>query len=77
MCIAILDENAKPIQWNAVAKDGWVFPAAQTTMRPARQPITVGETYDFELVPDRPGEFSLQVNMRFLKAMISQSVIVR
>jgi hypothetical protein len=46
-------------------------------MRPASQPITVGETYHFELVPDHPGEFRLQVSMRFLKTIISQSVTVR
>jgi FtsP/CotA-like multicopper oxidase with cupredoxin domain len=75
--VAVLDENAKPIQWRALAKDGWTLPAAQATTRPARQPITVGETYDFELVPDRAGEFKLQVSMRFLKTIISQSVTVR
>ena len=75
--VAILDQNAKPIQWRAAAKDGWILPAAQATMRPANQPITVGETYDFDLVPDHPGEFRLQVSMRFLKTIISQSVTVR
>ncbi len=46
-------------------------------MRPASQPITVGETYDFDLTPDRAGDFTLQVTMRFLKTIISQSVTVR
>jgi FtsP/CotA-like multicopper oxidase with cupredoxin domain len=75
--VALLDENAKPVQWRAAAKDGWTLPTAQATTRPARQPITVGETYDFEFVPDRAGEFKLQVSMRFLKTIISQSVTVR
>jgi FtsP/CotA-like multicopper oxidase with cupredoxin domain len=75
--VSFLDDHAQPIQWRAAAKDGWTLPAAQATMRPASQPITVGETYDFELVPDHPGEFRLQVSMRFLKTIISQSVTVR
>jgi FtsP/CotA-like multicopper oxidase with cupredoxin domain len=75
--VAVLDENAKPIQWRAISKDGWALAPAQATMRPSTQPITVGETYDFELVPDRPGEFTLQVRVRFLKTSISQSVTVR
>ena len=75
--VSFLDDKAQPIQWRAAAKDGWTLPAAQSTMRPAKQPITVGETYDFDLIPDRPGEFKLQVSMRFLKTIISQSVTVR
>jgi len=75
--VTLLGDNVQPVQWHAVAKDGWTLPTAQSTMRPARQPITVGETYDFELVPDRAGDFTLQVSMRFLKTIISQSVTVR
>jgi len=75
--VSFLDNKDQPIQWRAAAKDGWTVPPAQATMRPARQPITVGETYDFELVPDRAGEFTIQVGMRFLKTTISQSVTVR
>jgi FtsP/CotA-like multicopper oxidase with cupredoxin domain len=75
--IALLDENAKPVQWRPICKDGWTLPAAQAEMRPAIQPITVGETHDFEFVPDRAGDFTLQVRVRFLKMTISQSVTVR
>jgi len=75
--VSFLDNKAQPIQWRAAAKDGWTLPAAQATMRPASQPITVGETYDFDLTPDRAGDFTLQVTMRFLKTIISQSVTVR
>jgi FtsP/CotA-like multicopper oxidase with cupredoxin domain len=75
--ISFLDNKAHPIQWRAAAKDGWTLPPAQATIRLASQPITVGETYDFELVPDHAGDFTLQVTMRFLKTIISQSVTVR
>jgi len=75
--VLLVDNKAQPIQWRAVAKDGWTLPPAQATMRVAIQPITVGETYDFELVPDHSGDFRLQVGMKFLKTIISQSVTVR
>jgi FtsP/CotA-like multicopper oxidase with cupredoxin domain len=75
--VSVLGDNAKPVAWRAVAKDGWTMPAAQATVRPATQLITVGETYDFELTPDQAGEFTLQVSMRFLKTIISQSITVR
>ncbi len=75
--VALLDANAKPVAWRAVAKDGWTLPAAQATMRPASQPVTVGETYDFEFLPEHSGEFTLQVSLWFLKTSISQSITVR
>jgi len=37
--------------WRAVAKDGADLPLALATVRPARQRVAVGETYDFEVVP--------------------------
>ena len=74
--VAILDDHAQPVQWRAVAKDGWTLPAAQATMRPASQPITVGETYDFEFLPERAGEFTIEVTMRFLQTRVSDSIVV-
>ncbi len=75
--VSVLGDNAKPVQWRAVAKDGWTYSAVQATMQPATQLVTVGETYDFEFMPEHAGEFTLQVSTRFLKTMISQSVTVR
>jgi FtsP/CotA-like multicopper oxidase with cupredoxin domain len=37
--------------WRAIAKDGADLPPALATVRPARQRVAVGETYDFEVVP--------------------------
>jgi FtsP/CotA-like multicopper oxidase with cupredoxin domain len=69
--------SAKPVVWQAVAKDGWTLPAGQATSRPAYQLITVGETYDFKFLPEHPGELTLQVALPFLKTTMSQSVTVR
>jgi FtsP/CotA-like multicopper oxidase with cupredoxin domain len=75
--VSFLAGDARPVQWRAVAKDGWTLPAIQATTRPANQVITVGETYDFEFLPERAGELTLQVSMKFLKTSLSQTIAVR
>jgi FtsP/CotA-like multicopper oxidase with cupredoxin domain len=47
--------------WRPIAKDGVEVPADQSTMQPAIQRIENGATYDFELVPQSPGDFSIVV----------------
>jgi len=68
--------DSKLVLWRALAKDGWTLPDAQATFRPARQGITVGETYDFEFVPERRGNLSLEVTATFLETKITQSIAV-
>ena len=50
-----------PIQWRAVAKDGFDLPDRQATSRPARQPASNGEIFDFEVTPDGPGDMTFEV----------------
>ena len=47
--------------WKPLAKDGETLPAGQTALRPARQLVTVGETYDFEIQPSRSQQLWLDV----------------
>jgi FtsP/CotA-like multicopper oxidase with cupredoxin domain len=47
--------------WKPLAKDGATLPAGQTAPRPARQLVTVGETYDFEIQPERSQALWLEV----------------
>jgi hypothetical protein len=47
--------------WRALAKDGRELPAARQLARPARQQISIGETYDFELTPAAAGAYRLEV----------------
>ncbi|HWZ82131.1 MAG TPA: multicopper oxidase domain-containing protein [Terriglobales bacterium] len=75
--LSLLGSNGQPIEWRSLAKDGWELPAAQATTRPAFQPITVGETYDFELQPESAGELTLQVRARFSKHTITQVIRVK
>jgi FtsP/CotA-like multicopper oxidase with cupredoxin domain len=49
------------VRWRFVAKDGADLPAAQRVERPARQIVSMGETYDFEFTPSAPGDLRLEV----------------
>jgi manganese oxidase len=64
-----------PVVWRAIAKDGADLPVSQATERPARQTVSVGETYDFEFEPRSATELRLEV-FRPGRAAIGQSQIV-
>lgn len=49
------------VSWRPLAKDGAHLPPARATLQPAHQAVTVGETRDFEFIPDTPGELRLSV----------------
>jgi len=63
--------------WRALAKDGMDLPAERATIRPARQQMGNGETYDFELMPTAPGELRLMVNAAAGPLLASMTVRVR
>jgi FtsP/CotA-like multicopper oxidase with cupredoxin domain len=48
-------------RWRAVAKDGADLPEARKVIGLARQTISIGETYDFELTPQETGAMRLEV----------------
>jgi manganese oxidase len=52
----VLTDGFTPVQWTPLAKDGADLPQSQRRGREARQLVTVGETYDFEIQPslDKP-----------------------
>lgn len=52
---------AKALAWIPLAKDGADLPAGGRVERPARQVISIGETYDFAYTPQRPGTLRLVV----------------
>jgi len=49
------------VQWRQLAKDGADLPAAATSARRAQQIISMGETYDFEYRPARPGNLRIEI----------------
>ncbi len=59
MKMQLLDGD-KPVQWFAVAKDGADLPVSQRKQQEAKQRVTVGETYDFEYVPQQPGKLTME-----------------
>ncbi len=50
-----------PVNWRAIAKDGSDLPPAQATVKPARQRVSVGETYDFEYEASSVGDLRFAV----------------
>lgn len=52
----VLTDGFAPVAWTPLAKDGADVPNAQRRPRTARQLVSVGETYDFEIypAPNRP-----------------------
>jgi FtsP/CotA-like multicopper oxidase with cupredoxin domain len=53
--------DTSPVYWRAVAKDGADLPNAARRLVPARQGISIGETFDFQLTPSEPGAMRLEV----------------
>ena len=68
--VVMLRDGHLPVRWRAVAKDGKDLPPAQMILREARQHVAVGETYDFEFQPDKPGIFALEVYAPFLRRWV-------
>jgi FtsP/CotA-like multicopper oxidase with cupredoxin domain len=58
---AFLVDRLEQTTWKPLAKDGATLPAGQTARRPARQLVSVGETYDFEIQPSRSQVLWLEV----------------
>jgi hypothetical protein len=53
----------QPVVWRALAKDGADLPSDAEGPRPAELMISPGETYDFEIQPEQPGEWRLEVEL--------------
>jgi hypothetical protein len=67
--------GSSPVTWRAVAKDGADLPESLATERPARQTVSVGETYDFEFESRSATELRLEV-FRPARSASAQSQIV-
>jgi FtsP/CotA-like multicopper oxidase with cupredoxin domain len=53
-----------PVRWTIVGKDGAAIPNALRREEPARQLVSVGETYDFQLGPLPPTPVGLWLELR-------------
>ncbi len=70
-----LTSKGHPVKWRAIAKDGADLPPQQATLQDAMQPISVGETYDYEFVPDQPGPYWLRFTSP-LGSEVAQVILV-
>lgn len=48
-------------EWRAIAKDGYDLPPSQATVRPARQRMGLGETFDAMFTPRERGRYEFRV----------------
>jgi FtsP/CotA-like multicopper oxidase with cupredoxin domain len=55
-----LHQGSEVMSWRVIAKDGAEIPPARRESRPARLPISIGETFDVEVLPTGPGELRLE-----------------
>ena len=74
---AFVMDRAELAVWRPVAKDGAALPPEQMEPRPARQLVSVGETYDFELQPTRRQDLWLEVRRANGEWVLQAPLIVR
>ncbi|MGH7711576.1 MAG: hypothetical protein ACREOG_09835, partial [Gemmatimonadaceae bacterium] len=63
--------------WRALAKDGMPLPSDQAVVRPSAQQMGNGETYDFEFVPNEPGDLRIDVTAGNGTLLVRQAIRVR
>jgi len=75
--IVRLQRDSTALTWRAVAKDGMDLPPERALVGPAVQQLGNGETYDFEFVPQQPGQLKLIVTSGVGALLVSQPIVVR
>ena len=55
-----IERNGAPVLWRMVAKDGATLPPHQIHERPAILSTNPGETFDFEITPEKAGTMILK-----------------
>lgn len=71
-----LTQDGTPVMWKSLAKDGADLPAAQALTGPASLLISPGETYDFQIRPERDGDMQLSLDLALLKEKVAQAIRV-
>jgi FtsP/CotA-like multicopper oxidase with cupredoxin domain len=72
-----LKQDTTLMTWRPLAKDGADIPAVRRVPRPARQPLSIGETVDVEFFPTRPGDYALEVRTSFGSILGTLPIVVR
>ncbi|HEV7993735.1 MAG TPA: multicopper oxidase domain-containing protein [Gemmatimonadaceae bacterium] len=76
MITRVLRDSAL-VSWRPVAKDGIAIPEARAAVRPAMQQMGNGETYDFELAPERAGDLRITISSAAGLLLATVPVVVR
>ncbi len=69
-----LTQNGTPVVWRSLAKDGADLSAEQAVTGPASFLIAPGETYDFQVRPEREGDMELTLEIVLLKEKLTQTI---
>lgn len=71
-----LTQSGAPVTWTSIAKDGADLPPEQVATGPASFLIAPGETYDFQIQPEREGDMELKLDLLLLKETVKQTIHV-
>lgn len=74
--IVNLTQNGTPVMWKSLAKDGADLPPEQALTTLASFSIAPGETYDFQVRPERDGDMRLTLDLALFKEKVTQAIRV-
>jgi hypothetical protein len=69
-----LTQDAFPVQWLPIAKDGFDLPPAQQRFERADRTVAVGETYDYRFRSNQPVELRLEFRTGGGQLLVEQVV---
>lgn len=61
LTFVLVDADSALVHWTPIAKDGAAVPARRAVARPARQLVSMGETYDMAFTAPAPGTYRLRL----------------
>ena len=64
-------------QWIPLAQDGFDLPPWRREAVPARQQVTIGTTYDFEVTPRQAGNLKLELRGGGGALLVTQPIVVK
>jgi FtsP/CotA-like multicopper oxidase with cupredoxin domain len=56
-----IKQNGQLVSWTLIGKDGISLRKNQRQLKPSSQRVAIGETFDFEFSPDKPGDYLIEV----------------
>jgi hypothetical protein len=69
--------DGSPIRWIPLARDGHNLPPWQRLPTRSRQLVGIGETHDFQVRAQRPGDLTLEVRRANGAVVSRRQVVVR